>query len=126
MRSIRRAAYDLQLSKIVDTSVSGSNPIYTDRQFTVTIEPAAGNSFNTEQYDIEGYSSRKISVENGKITLTVEDGTNVKILGLRRGGYVITESNNANYDLSAKSGPIIGVCDNSGDGYEQQRQSYPG
>ncbi len=102
------SGYDLQLSKIVDTSVSGSNPIYTDRQFTVTIEPAAGNSFNAEQYDIEGYSSRKISVENGKITLTVEDGTNVKILGLRRGGYVITESNNANYDLSAKSGPIIG------------------
>jgi uncharacterized repeat protein (TIGR02543 family) len=102
------SGYDLQLSKIVDTSVSGSNPIYTDRQFTVTIEPAAGNSFNTEQYDIEGYSSRKISVENGKITLTVEDGTKVKILGLRRGGYVITESNNANYDLSAKSGPIIG------------------
>lgn len=102
------SGYDFQISKVVDTSASGSNPIFTDRQFTVTIEPASGNTFNKEQYDIEGYSSRKINVEDGKITLTVGDGTQVKILGLRRGGYVVTESNNANYDLLAKSGPIVG------------------
>ncbi len=101
------SGYDLQLSKVVDTSVSGPNPLFTGRQFTVTIEPTGGNSFNKSQYEIEGYSTDSVSVVDGKLTLSVVDETKVKIHGLRRGGYTVMESNNDNFDLSAKSGPIV-------------------
>lgn len=100
--------YDLQISKHVNTTASGENPIFTDRTFKVTLTrvPALKPG---EVHTVEYASVSQIAVdENGRIEVELRDGGKIKILGLGRGDFTVTESNNENYDLSAKSGPIIG------------------
>lgn len=115
--------YDFQISKTVDTSQSGENAIFSDSSFTATISSMA---ITKESYDAEGAEFDTVTAnpatatEPGTIVLSVADGTKVRIKGLGRGDYTITESENENYTLTARTGPIVGsstspmtVTDNS-------------
>ena len=103
--------YDLQISKTVDISKSGEDPIFRDSSFTVTIRSTA---ITKDSYEAEGAESESVEAtpaegsEPGVITFTVVDGTRVRIKGLGWGDYTITEAGNENYTLTAKSGPIAG------------------
>lgn len=109
--------YDFQLSKIIDTSVlqnrtpGESDALFTDRSFTVTISSSA---ITKSSYKAEGAETVEVpatpatSTTPGTIVLTVRDGTKVKLQGLGRGGYTFTETQNENFELTAKSGPIVG------------------
>lgn len=103
--------YDLQISKTVDVTQSGNNSLFTDTTFTVTISSTA---ITKESYAAEGAPDAMVQASPasgstpGTITLQVKDGAQVKLKGMPRGDYVITESGNENYNLSAKAGPIVG------------------
>ncbi len=103
--------YDFQISKTVDTSESGENAIFSNASFTVTI---SSDAITKDSYDAEGAESATVTATPadgttpGTITLTVTDGTKVRIKGLGRGDYTITESGNENYDLTARTGSIVG------------------
>ena len=104
--------YDLQISKTVDTSDSGRDPIFIDRTFVVTL---TSNSITKAEYSAEGYETETISAtpavgsEPGTIVLEhVKDGTKIKIKGLGKGDYEIVETNNENFVLTAMAGPIVG------------------
>ena len=61
------------------------------------------------EYGVVGGEVRTIVVNaQGELKLSVKDGTKIRISGLGRGTYTIVESNNENFTLTAKSGPIIG------------------
>ncbi|MBR4799680.1 MAG: hypothetical protein IK047_05405, partial [Clostridia bacterium] len=102
--------YDLQITKTVDVSASGSDPIFTSTRFTVTVESSA---ITASKYGCTGLGATEISAtpasgtQPGIIRFTVGDGSSVKIIGLKRGDYTVTESGNENYDLTAKTGTII-------------------
>lgn len=115
--------YDLQISKTVDMSQSGEDALFSGSSFTVTIR---STEINKNSYAAEGADSSTVAAtpasgtEPGTITLVVSDGTKVRIKGLDRGDYTITESENENYTLTAKIGSIVGgsasnisVTDNS-------------
>ena len=97
--------YDLQITKIVKNNI-GSDPT-----FTLTLE---STSITKNKYAVEGLDEAEITAipttggTPGRITLTVKDGTKVKIKGLGRGTYEVEETDNDNYDLTAKSGPLYG------------------
>ncbi|MBR1629289.1 MAG: hypothetical protein IJ679_08515, partial [Lachnospiraceae bacterium] len=57
--------YDLQLSKIVNTKESGSDPIFTEQSFTVTVE---STDIKKTSYKVDGMGSAK------KIEATPADG----------------------------------------------------
>ena len=103
--------YDLQISKTVDMSQSGNDPLFSGASFTVTI---SSTGITKNSYDAEGADSSTIAATpatettRGTITLTVVDGTKVRIKGLGRGEYTITESGNENYTLTARTGSIVG------------------
>ena len=103
--------YDFQISKTVDTSQSGENAIFNNASFTVTISSTA---ITKDSYDAEGAESATVAATPasgttpGTIVFTVEDGTKVRIKGLSRGEYTITESGNENYTLTARTGAIVG------------------
>lgn len=103
--------YDLQIGKMVDMSVSGQNPLFSGANFDVTISSLA---ITKSSYSVDGAEGSEISAVPavgdvpGTISLSVSDGTKIKIKGLGLGEYTITEYGNENYDLSAKAGPIVG------------------
>ena len=101
--------YDLRLTKKVDTAQSGNNALFTGKSFTVTIQPKSGTDtqFKKQKYPIEGYSTEEVSVQDGKITLTVKDGTRVRLRKLSHGTYTITESDNDNFKLTPAYGSIV-------------------
>ena len=103
--------YDLQISKTVDMSASGENAIFADSSYTVTI---SSGSITADSYEAEGAENASVEAvpaegtNPGTITFTVEDGTRIRLKGMPRGNYTITESENENYDLTAKTGSITG------------------
>ena len=98
--------YDLQITKAVPIDV-GNNP-----SFTITLSSA---EITKNSYRIEGYTDDTIVATPasgstpGTITLTVSDGTSVKLKGLGQGPYTVKETNNNNYNLTAKCGPLNGA-----------------
>ena len=103
--------YDFQISKAVDTSQSGKNAIFTNTSFDVTISSAAITKNSYEAIGAESATVSAIPASEGvpgRISLTVVDGTTIRIKGLSRGDYTVTESGNENYTLTAKLGPIVG------------------
>ena len=103
--------YDLQLTKVVDTDASGSNPILTDRSFTLSIRSEDGRLLEGAKYRVVGTDATEVAVQaDGTIRFQVRDGSRIKVQGLPRGQYTIIESNNENYDLSAKYGPLVGTA----------------
>ena len=101
--------YDLLIHKTVPLPAGEEdNPVFTRKSFAVTISSDALK--NKEQYyDAEGAESMQVEADTlaGTISLTVTDGSKIKIKGLPRGEYTITESENDNYNLTAKTGPIV-------------------
>ena len=103
--------YDLQISKTVDMSESGEDALFSGASFPVTISSMA---ITKNSYDAEGADSSTVAATPsdgrtpGTITLTVSDGTKIRIKSLGRGVYTITESRNENYTLKARTGSIIG------------------
>ena len=103
--------YDLQISKTVNTGDSGAIPPFTDASFTVTISSMA---ITKDSYEAEGAEDPTVAAEPsdgvnpGSITLTVEDGTRIRIKKLGHGDYSIVEAGNENYNLTVKTGPILG------------------
>ncbi len=103
--------YDLQISKTVDMSASGENAIFADSSYTVTI---SSGSITADSYEAEGAENASVEAvpaegtDPGTITFTVKDGTRIRLKGMPRGNYTITESGNENYDLTAKTGSITG------------------
>ena len=103
--------YDLKITKTVDTSASGRDPIFTGATFTLTI---SSDAIKEGPYDVEGYAEAQIIPtlsEEGKYEIIlpeVADGMSVRILGLGQGEYTVTEGKNENYELHAKKGPIVG------------------
>jgi len=103
--------YDFQISKTVDMSQSGENALFSGAGFTVTIR---STGITKNRYDVEGADSSTVAAEPaegtapGTITLPVADGSKIRIKGLGRGDYTITESGNENYILTARTGSIIG------------------
>lgn len=97
--------YDLQITKSVPIDV-GTNP-----SFTIELRSTA---ITKSSYSIEGYTDDTITVTPasgstpGTITLTVVDGTSVKLKGLGQGTYTVRETGNQNYNLTAKCGPLNG------------------
>ena len=110
--------YDLQLSKTVNTSESGENAIFMNSSYSVTISSAA---ITKESYAADGAESDTVTatptdgVNPGTITFTVQDGTRIRIKGLGRGDYTVTESGNENYTLTARTGPIVGGTTSAAD-----------
>lgn len=98
--------YDLKITKKIPIDVGG------DPNFNVIISSTA---ITKDSYSIEGWTENTISAEKahgeipGTIEFTVEDGTDIKIIGLGQGSYTITESGHDNYILTARSGPINGT-----------------
>lgn len=103
--------YDFEITKTIDITNSGTNPIFTDASFTVRISSTA---ITKDSYEAEGAESTAISAtpasgtNPGFIEFIVKDGTDVKIKGLGRGDYEIREIGNDNFDLTAKIGRIVG------------------
>lgn len=100
--------YDLMVTKTIDTSASGENPLFTEAKFTVYIE---SNAITKSSYEVEGFHSATIPADpdNHSITLNdVGDGFTIRIKGLGQGDYTITETQNENYVLTAKKGLIVG------------------
>ena len=103
--------YDFEITKTIDISKSGDNPIFTDASFTVRISSFA---ITKDEYPAEGADSMTVPAtpasgdQPGYIELPVVDGTKIKIKGLRQGEYTVTESENDNFDLTAKIGRIVG------------------
>ena len=99
--------YDLMLTKTIDTSASGANPLFTEAKFTVTI---TSDAITKSSYDAVGYENATIPADPDTHTITltdVGDGMSVRIKGLGQGEYTITEIGNENYDLTAKYGTIV-------------------
>lgn len=107
--------YDLQISKTVDMSDSGSSSLFADKTFTVTISSTA---ITKSGYGVTG--AEKDTIEPTTITSgttpgtivlkDVMDGTRIRIKGLGTGDYTITETENDNYKLTAKTGSITGTA----------------
>ena len=105
--------YDLQISKTVDMSNSGTDSLFADKTFTVTISSTA---ITKSSYSVTGSDTDTITATPasgttpGTIVLNdVMDGTRIRIKGLGPGDYTITETENDNYILSAKTGAITGT-----------------
>ncbi len=101
----RERGYELEIAKTIPVATWGS----ADREFTVTLSSPA---ITRETYDVLGTGYDTISATprdgetDGTIVLTVKDGSRIRLLGLPRGVYTITESGNENYTLTAKTGPF--------------------
>ena len=102
--------YDLQISKsLLIPDSEKTNPIFAGRTFTVTIE---SDAIKYAEYEAEGADSATVTATPatdfapGSIVLTVEDGTRIRIKGLGRGEYTITEKENTNFVLTARRGSI--------------------
>jgi len=103
--------YDLEITKTVDTSVSGTDAMFSSAVFTVTVTSPTitKTTYKAEGAGISYVSAIPADGENpGRIVLEVKDGSTVKIIGVGRGEYTVTESDNDSYTLSAKTGPITG------------------
>ena len=103
--------YDLTLTKRMSVDTGYAEP------FTVTLRSTA---INRSSYSVEGTGSSTISAVPasgsvpGTISFTVVDGSEIRIFGLGKGSYTITESDNANFTLSAQvNGTIQSVTDNT-------------
>lgn len=103
--------YDLQVMKTVDTTSSGSDPVFSQAVFTVTISSMA---ITQESYAVEGIGVDTVAATPaqgetpGSIVFNVQDGTKAKVRGLSLGEYTIQESGNSSYNLTANVGPLIG------------------
>ena len=103
--------YDLEISKAVDLSKSGDDPIFAAKSFELTISSPA---ITKNSYEIDGGDSATIpatpadGTNPGTISMTIVDGTKIRIKSLSQGKYTIVESGNENFELSAKIGQIIG------------------
>ncbi len=95
----RERGYTLEITKTVPIDTGYREP------FTVTISSTA---INRTSYSVEGtgYSSVSAVQANGsttgKITVEVEDGSDIKIFGLGSGTYTLSETGNENYYLTAE------------------------
>ena len=99
--------YDLQITKYVPVNV-GYNPT-----FTITVSSSAITKSN---YEVEGYNGTPVvtpatSTDEGTIELQIVDGNSLKIKGLAQGSYSVKETENDNYILTAKCGPINGTLE---------------
>lgn len=105
--------YDLQISKTIDVPAGydGDASFFTGNSFTVTIRSAA---INRSYYEAEGTAETTVpatpsdGTHPGTIVLTVTDGTKIKLKGVGRGDYTITEAGNDNFTLTAKTGRLVG------------------
>ncbi len=112
--------YDLQISKAIDLTEAkkttdltkpGNIALFVNKTFPITISSLA---ITESSYEIEGYDEATIGATPavdgapGTISLTVGDGTKVKIKNLPKDDYTITEADNATYTLTAKAGSITG------------------
>ncbi|MDO5476173.1 MAG: SpaA isopeptide-forming pilin-related protein [Eubacteriales bacterium] len=108
--------YDLQIRKTVDTSDSGENAVFEEAEFTVTLQ---SDAITKESYAAEGAAEVSVSATPaagstpGSIVLTVKDGSKIRLKGLTRGTYTVTETQNDNYLLSAGKGRITGNTTNN-------------
>ena len=108
--------YDFMITKTVDISSSGEDAIFTDSTYEITISSL---SITKDSYEADGTDSSTVPATPaegstpGTITLTVKDGTKIRIKSLGRGEYTVTESGNENYILTAKIGPIVGGTSSS-------------
>lgn len=99
----RNRGWELEITKTIPTTTYNS----AEKEFTLTISSMA---ITGESYDVEGTGYATIPAtpmqgdNPGSIVLTVQDGSDVCILGLPEGDYTITETRNENYTLSAKAG----------------------
>lgn len=97
--------YDLEITKSVpDVGLSGTP--------TFTLE-LVSEAITKESYGVQGYSESTIETtpvgsSKRKIELTIQDGTDVKIIGLGQGSYDVKEKGSRNYILTAVSRPISG------------------
>ena len=103
--------YDLEISKAVDLSKSGDDPIFSAKSFELKISSPA---ITKNSYEIDGGDSSTIpaipaeGTNPGIIYMTIEDGTKIRIKSLSQGKYTVEESGNENFKLTAKIGQIIG------------------
>lgn len=102
--------YDLLITKTVPMGQSGEDPIFSGKEFTVTITSdkiATKPETEGEEGEIV-YIPADAENNKGQLKLTVKDGSMVKLIGLAKGEYTIEESGSENYVLTAKSGAIVG------------------
>ncbi len=95
----RERGYNLTVVKTVTEDTGYDEP------FTVRIESTAINR-DTYPVDGTGYSTISATPANGAnpgvITFEVKDGDAVTIIGLAPGSYIVTETGNENFTLTAK------------------------
>ena len=97
----RERGYDLTVTKTVPIDTGDYEP------FTVTVSSPA---ISRTSYAVEGTGSNTIAAvpasgdKPGTISFSVSDGSSVKIIGLSAGTYIVSETANDNYTLSARIG----------------------
>ena len=107
----RERGYDLTVSKRMSVDTGYTEP------FVVTLSSTA---ISRSSYSVEGTGNATISAipatgsVPGSISFTVVDGSEIRIYGLGKGSYTLTESENTNFTLSAQvNGTNTSVADNS-------------
>lgn len=94
--------HDLEITKTVVND--GENP---PKEFTVTI---SSNLITNSSYEVDGTGYSTINATpvtadtQGTILLAVKHGSIIKVKGLPKGSYTVTERDNENYTLTAKIG----------------------
>ena len=101
----RENGHELKITK----TVTKDTEIRDYKKYTVTV---TSPSITEESYGVEGTGRSTIPAvpaadgQPGKIEFTVMHGSEVSILGLPKGDYTVTETDNKNNILTAKSGDI--------------------
>lgn len=103
--------HDLEITKTVVND--GENP---PKEFTVTI---SSNLITNSSYEVEGIGYPTIAATPattgtpGTIVMTVKHGSIIKVKGLSRGSYTVTESGNENYTFTAMIGETAQTITNN-------------
>lgn len=88
--------YDLTLHKSVPVEVSRG------RKYTIVVQSDSITPGN--EYAVEGWNEPYLEASQRRtLTLDVQDGSEIKIIGLEQGRYTITELENQNYTLFANA-----------------------
>ncbi len=105
----------------ITAAVVGENTgISSNMSFEVTI---TSNAITRTSYNTEGTGHAAVAAiptagsEPGSITLTVKDGSDIRIKGLGNGDYTVTEKYSKNYTLEAKvEEATVAVAESEGSG----------
>ncbi len=104
--------YDLLITKTVNVAQSGENPIFTGKYFTITIASdkiKAKPETEGEEGEVEFIPANpEVEGSKNELRLKVKDGSRVKLIGMAKGEYSITEGEKENYVLTAQAGAIVG------------------